>query len=159
MMAIAEKIPGWVRSAVIGTVAFAAGFVTNYYVDYRNNYVEALNANYAQFDKASEDIRETLKIFADISRGVKPKSDNDVTALQMKLLVAVGKVEDLSRRVDGGPTFVRTYQDAAVNLRNAAETVNGPLNGKVMVDAVNDFLLAENQVRDSVLQEYNSFLW
>ena len=159
MIEIAEKIPSWLRGAVFGAIAFGAGFVTNYYVDYRNNYVEALNINYAHFDTASEDIRETLRIFADISRGEKSKTDDDVAALQMKLLVAVGKVEDLSRRLDSGSTFVRKYQDAAVNLRNAAETVTGPLDGKVMVDAVNDFLLAENQVRDSVLREYNSFLW
>ena len=159
MKKIAEKIPIWVRSAVIGAIAFGAGFVTNYYVDYRDNYVEALNANYAQFDRASEDIRETLRIFADISRGERPKTGEDVSSLQMKLLVAVGNVEDLSRRVDGSSSFLRTYQNAAVNLHNAAEEVSGPLNGKVMVDAVNDFLVAENEVRDTVLQEYNSFLW
>lgn len=159
MIGLAAKIPGWFRNAALGTLAFAAGFVTNYYVDYRNTYVAALNSNYEHFDKASQDIRNTLRVFADVSRGNKLKSDEYVADLQMKLLEAVGKVEDLSRRVDGGSQFVRSYQDAAVNLRNAAEMLEGPLNGKVMVDAVNDFLLAENRVRDTVLQEYNSFLW
>ena len=125
MNAIADKIPRWAISGVVGVIVFAAGFVTNYYVDYRSQYVEALNANYEQFDKASEDIRETLKVFADIARGDKPKSSDNLNALQMELLVAVGKVEDLSRRVDGGATFVKVYQDAAVNLRNAAERSRG----------------------------------
>jgi hypothetical protein len=54
---------------------------------------------------------------------------------------------------------VKNYQDAAIKLRNAAEEVQGPANGKVMVLAANDFLLAENEVRDAVLNESTSFLW
>ncbi|WP_448115902.1 hypothetical protein [Mesorhizobium amorphae] len=158
-MALADKIPVWLKAAIISTISFGAGFVTNYYVDYRNNYVIALNTNYDQFDKASEDIRNTLKIFADIAKGDKPRTDEDVSSLQMKLLKAVGQVEDLSRRVDGGSLFVKNYQDAAVNLNNAAQKIKGPSNGKEMVLAVNDFLLAESNVRDAVLKESNSFLW
>jgi hypothetical protein len=155
-----EKIPGWMKSALVGAIAFIAGFVTNYYVDYRNNYVSALNTNYDQFDKASQDLSNSLKVFADISDGQKAKRPEDVDKLEKQLIVALSKVEDLSRRIDDNRSgFVKNYQDAAIKLRNAAEEVQGPANGKVMVLAANDFLLAENEVRDAVLNESTSFLW
>jgi hypothetical protein len=69
-----EKIPGWMKSALVGAIAFIAGFVTNYYVDYRNNYVSALNTNYDQFDKASQDLSNSLK-FSPIYPTVRKRSD------------------------------------------------------------------------------------
>jgi hypothetical protein len=154
-----KLIPNWVWSGAIAVIAFAAGFVTNYYISYRANYLTALGANYEQFDTSTAEIRQSLKIFADIARGERAKTAQDVTDLQMRLLNAVSKAEDLSRRINTEASFIQSYETAAVNLQAASSEINGPKNGKGLVLAVNDYLGAEKGLRDAVLKEYNSFVW
>jgi hypothetical protein len=159
MKAAINSVPNWVWSGMIAIIAFAAGFVTNYYISYRGNYLSALNVNYDQFDATTAEIRDSLKVFADIAGGERKKKPEDSTALQLRLLNAVGKVEDLSRRIDNSADFIKNYQTAAVKLKSASDEITGPANGKALVLAVNDYLLAEREVRNAVLREYNSFIW
>lgn len=159
MNKVLGSIPTWIWSGMIAVIAFAAGFVTNYYISYRSNYLSALNANYEQFDTSAAEVRQSLKTFADIANGQKKKTEQDAAEIQMRLLTAVTKAEDLSRRINTDTSFIRSYETAAVNLKAATATVSGPIDGKGLVLAVNDYLVAEKGVRDAVLKEYNAFIW
>ena len=158
-MATSKRSYAWIWTVAASVIAFGAGFVTNYYVAYRGNYLTALNANYEQFDASAAEVKTTLKVFGDISQGVRQKSPEDTEKLQQQLLTALTKAEDLSRRVRSADRPIKDFGDAAVHLQSASEEVTGPADAKKLVEAVDAYLVAEQNVRTVVLKEYNAFLW
>lgn len=154
MNAIAKVLGGF----ALAVGGFAGGFVTNYYVDYRGSYVTSLNANYEHFTSQSDEIMSILREFALVANGEATKSADNVAELERRLLAAVSTVEDLSRRLQGGSSIVSDYNQAALGLRSAAMQLEGPGNGKIMLKAAEDYLLAERSVRDAVLSE-TSEVW
>jgi hypothetical protein len=99
-----------------------------------------------------------LRLFAEIAKGTKNKAPADVVQLQTRLLKAVSVAEDLERRL-GKDAVSSSYQRAAVELKKASDKVTGPLDAKPLVNAVNDYLVAEKKLRDTAVEEHTSFLF
>ncbi|MBY3260383.1 hypothetical protein HFO15_01710 [Rhizobium laguerreae] len=133
------------------------GWFANQYMDYRSAYREALSANYQAFNSASSEIQESLREFADIARGTKKKSPDDVKQLQTRLLKALGAASDLQRRLDNLQGLAE-YETATINLKHASDKITGPVDAKPLVVAVSDYLIAEKHLRDAVFKESNAFV-
>ncbi|MEY9100466.1 hypothetical protein ABIA24_003375 [Sinorhizobium fredii] len=135
------------------------GWFANQYMEYRTVYKEALTANYQQFTEATAQIEDSLKQLADVAQGERPKSEEDLEQLQMRLLKALNAAEDLERRMSASSPAVDVYRTATIQLKQASDRITGPLDAKPLVEAVNSYLLAEKMVRDSVIKEHNAFLF
>ncbi|MCJ9721128.1 hypothetical protein MOV66_04465 [Agrobacterium sp. SHOUNA12C] len=149
----------WLRGGLLVVVGAAVGWFSNQYMDYRSAYKDSLSANYQQFNDAASQIEDSLKLFADIARGAKPKTEDDVTQLQSRLLKAASAADDLQRRLGPKSNVVDGYRSAIVELKHASDIVTGPANAKPLVLAVNDYLVAEKQLRDVVVAEHTAFLF
>lgn len=148
----------WVWSLTLGFISFSGGFIASYYQQYRSSYLDGLRKNYEQFQETSQKIDDSLKIFSDVARGLKTKTPDEVEILRNKLLRSVDNVRELSRRIDGTLSVARNYEDAIVKLADAADEVTGPFNGKSLVEAVNDYYLAQQSVEAAVIKEDTKFL-
>ncbi|MBX5148499.1 hypothetical protein [Rhizobium lentis] len=154
-----ESFKNYVRAGVAALVVLGpvGGWFANQYMDYRTAYREALSANYQAFNSASADIQESLREFADIARGTKTKSPDDVRQLQSRLLKALGAAADLQRRLNNLQGLAE-YEAASVNLKHASDKITGPADAKPLVIAVSDYLMAEKHLRDAVFKESNAFV-
>jgi hypothetical protein len=99
-----------------------------------------------------------LKIFADVAKGKRTKTDDDVAELQIKLIKAVGTAEDLGRRLKE-QAEVRAFKVAAMNLKVASDKATGPLDSKDLVKAADDYFFAESELRDRVVKQHNSLFF
>lgn len=153
------KLPDWLRNGILVVAGGLIGWFANQYMDYRTSFKEGLSQNYERFDAAATAVQESLIQFADIARGQKPKSDQDVANIQTRLLTAVSAAEDLQRRMRADPKIIEQYRSATVYLKHASDRVTGPLDAKGLVEAVNGYLVAEKGLRDEVLQQQNAFLY
>ncbi len=134
------------------------GWFANQYMSHRTELKTALNQNYEQFDVASDQVKDSLRLFSEIAVGKKAKSQDDVALLQQRLVKAVDIAQDLQRRL-GNDDLATGYAHAAVRLKKASDTVTGPLDAKPLVEAVSDYLVAEKTVRDAIVREHNSFMF
>lgn len=151
-----ELIMSWLKTGAFALFCASIGWLANQYMDFRSSYRDALEANYESFNEVARDIEQSLKQFADVARGTRPKDASDVENLQLKLLSAVTVAEDLQRRMKADNGLISQFKSAAVELQRASEGFSGPLDGKPMVQAVDQYLFAEQQLRDAVLSERNS---
>lgn len=157
MMEKITNLPEWLRNGIFVVVGGAMGWFASQYMDYRSAYRESLETNYESFNEVAKEIEQSLRLFADVTRGVREKSTEDVEQLQLKLLNAVTVADDLHRRIRADESVLRNFRSAAVEVQRASELVTGPIDGRQMVSAVSDFLVAEQDLRDVVIAERNSF--
>ncbi|KAB0571078.1 hypothetical protein [Brucella pituitosa] len=148
----------WVWSLVLGFISFGGGFVASYYQQYRSTYLDGLRKNYEQFQESSQRIDDSLKLFSDVARGLKTKTPDEVEVLRNKLLRSVDSVRELSRRIDGTLSVAKNYERAVVRLADAADEITGPYDGKSLVEAVNEYYLAQQTVEAAVIKEDTKFL-
>ncbi|NML73085.1 hypothetical protein HHL25_02990 [Rhizobium sp. S-51] len=153
------KLPDWLRNGILVVASGLIGWFASQYMDYRTSYKDGLGQNYERFDAAATTLQESLIRFADIARGQKSKSDEDVASIQTRLLTAVSAAEDLQRRMKADPEIIERYRSATVDLKHASDTITGPLDAKDLLEAVNLYLVAEKELRDEVLQQQNAFLF
>ncbi|TAU80458.1 hypothetical protein ELI41_29570 (plasmid) [Rhizobium leguminosarum] len=159
MFAQFAKLPDWLRNGMLVIAGGLIGWFANQYMDYRTSYKEGLGQNYERFDAAATAVQESLIQFADIARGQKIKSAQDVANIQTRLLTAVSAAEDLQRRMKATPQIIEKYRVATVDLKHASDEVTGPLDAKNLLKAVNGYLVAEKDLRDEVLEQQNAFLY
>ncbi|MDO9417968.1 hypothetical protein [Pararhizobium sp.] len=159
MFALFAKLPDWLRSGILVVLGGLIGWFANQYMEYRSSFKEGLGQNYEQFDAAATGVQESLIQFADIARGQKSKSDQDVANIQSRLLKAVTAADDLQRRMKADPLIIEQYRLATVDLKHASDHVTGPLDAKNLLEAVNGYLVAEKILRDEVLLQQSSFLY
>lgn len=159
MIELVNKMPEWLRTAIVGALTFGAGVVSTQYFAHRSTYIEALTANYEEFNAASAKLEKTLERFARIADGREAKAAQDPEDMRDNLLAMLRATQDLNRRIGGDERLLQTFETASVELQKASESVTGPADGKALVLAVEQYLIAEQAVRSTVVEEQNSFLW
>lgn len=158
MTELLNKLSVWIRGGFLVVVGGAIGWFGNQYMDARSAYKEALTENYASFNEAAAGLEESLKEFASIAAGKKSKTGEATDQLQSRLLGVLRVAHDLNRRLGDDKQVMEHFESATVALKRAADSVSGPLDGKVMIQAVADYLVAEGELRDAVVNEHNAVL-
>jgi hypothetical protein len=157
-MAFLAKLPELFKSGLLVGLGALVGWFGNQYMDARGAYKEALTANYENFNEAASGLEKSLREFAAIAQGQKSKTAEAAEELQTHLLDVMRVAKDLNRRLGNDQAVMDGFETATVKLMHAADKVTGPLDGKQMVDAVEDYLYAEMQLRDAVVDETNAII-
>ncbi len=157
-MSAISRLWGYARSTLMVVAAGLLGWFANQYMTDRASFKSALNENYSAFNTVTDEVNASLKVFADVAKGKRSKTDDDVAELQLRLLKAVGTAEDLGRRLKE-PSAVSSYKKAATNLKIATNAATGPLDSKELVKAAGDYLYAEFELRNKVIAQHNSLLF
>ncbi|CAD7044657.1 hypothetical protein REJC140_03849 [Pseudorhizobium endolithicum] len=152
------KMPDWLRNGLLVIGGGLIGWFGNQYMDARGAYKESLTANYDSFNQASSGLEDSLREFAAIAQGLKPKTPEATVQLQSHLLDVLRVAKDLNRRLGHNEPVMTEFESATVSLMRAADRVTGPLDGKQMVEAVENYLFAEMQLRDAVVNETNAIV-
>jgi len=152
-----SKFFGWARGALLVAGGAVFGFFTNYYVDYRSDYRQSLDAQMDAFEEVAAPVADNLRGFFLVAQGQREKSASDVEALRSSLYDSVTAAQLLADRI-GKNDLLQDYQAASVSLQRASQIVTGPLDAEPLMEAVNDFLLAEQRLQTAAQDSYKILL-
>jgi hypothetical protein len=143
------------RAAFLIALGGVGGFFTNYWISYRADFRETLNEQINSFKEVTAPVASDLRTFFQIAEGSRAKTDEDVETLRKNLFASVTEAQLLADNI-GASDVIASYQSASLELQEASEVVTGPLDARPLVQAVNDYLLAEQQLQQAAQESYKS---
>ena len=149
--------PAWLR---LTFTAFAGGVIAatlTSYVNVRLQTRTAVESDFTQFKSTSADLFQILSEYSKQATGVKPVSAD----IQIKLnndMLMLFKVGDsiASRKPALRPDFDE-YERRLFQLKQAAEELKGPADGKKFVEATAFYLDAEQQFKEKINSQQNGY--
>ena len=152
-----SKIWGWARAALLAGGGIVVGFVTSYWVQYRSDYRSALEDQMEAYRQVSAPVSDKLRDFFLIAQGRRVKSESDVESLRRSLYASTSEAQLLADRI-GKDGLLHEYQAAVVAVQKASQSVTGPIDAKPLMQAVNDYLSAEQNLQIAAQESYASLI-
>ncbi|NTA58125.1 hypothetical protein G6L32_05670 [Agrobacterium tumefaciens] len=147
-----------VRAAVFGLLCTGAGAIGGYYMTDRAAYKAGLEANYTVFTEQAGDVDLSLKVFADIARGKRVKTEEDLSQLQERLNKASTAADNLARRLNDHQIY-KVFRQAGMDLKTASDKATDPLNSRDLLVAVDQYKVAEEELRQRVIKQQRSLFF
>ncbi|MCM2434110.1 hypothetical protein [Agrobacterium rosae] len=146
------------RAALFGSMCAVAGAIGGYYMTDRAAYKAGLEANYSTFTEQTGEVDLSLIVFAEIARGKRARTDEDISQLQERLLKAAKTADNLARRLNDQQIY-KTFRQAGVDLKIASDKATDPLNSRQLLVAVEQYKFAENELRERVIKQQRSLFF
>lgn len=146
----------WVVSLA---VTYYAGIFTNELSSYRSEQRQLLSAEYQEVQVASKKLLDTLQPLADAANGHSALREPDVQAFRKQVLMLHESAREVASRVPAVANKYDRYSASLISLKGAVEAMTGPKDAKNFVEAYADFVVAQEEFNQSIINEQRRFGW
>lgn len=161
-----ERILGYFRRhtavqiavLVWGVVAPFAGYVGHDFLTYRSEQRTAIRSDYGQVQTQASLIQTQLLDLSQSALGHRPPPTSDeLAALRTNMNHLYATAQQVQRRVPMAKGELDEYGSAMVRLQQSAEVLQGPLNGKMFVEAVGNYFVAQDNFNKKITDAESCF--
>jgi Na+-transporting NADH:ubiquinone oxidoreductase subunit NqrC len=154
MKVAARKI---LHSIFLGLAGFIVGFVTNDVVNFRTSQRELLKAEFSQTMETAKLVDKQLGLLSAVAVGNSKKNPELVKQLEDNVRALFADANSITKRVPKAKQHFDEYSDAMVQLKDAAENLSGPADGKQFVEAVSVYYVAKEHFEQAIIDNQGSY--
>jgi hypothetical protein len=155
----------WIKRHWLEVIGFVAtgmlGFVGGQLFPAYAHYIEAQRTDAASlFQQATsrgDDLERTLPLLMSIAGNEAAATDAPKRALEQKMLNLYQTVDTIKVRFPESASEGQLYANAMLNLERAADSLDGPLDGKALIEAASRFKKARTDYEEQLSELQPTF--
>jgi hypothetical protein len=146
-----------VSAVVSGVITFCVGFTVSDYSGFRSDQRELLKQEFSQVLEQSKLISKQLSLLSGVAKGDVRADPAFAEMLGDNVRNLFADANLVTRRIPETKPEFDQYSSSMITLVRAAEQLSGPENGRPFVEAVSQYLAAEDAFEAAVSKAQGTY--
>jgi hypothetical protein len=147
----------WSMTAVTAIIASGLTLIATSYMDFLKTNHSIAVSDFENLNATSTELYQLLLAYSNMARTGAPVDEITQRRFAEAVLKLDSEARVISMRDPRAKEEFSEYENALLSLKEAADHLQGPLNGKEFVESASRYLVAQSKFMSTILQAQESF--